>query len=250
VATVVLCHGILGRFFDQAADGVGPVRLPSARYFGGIREGLEAAGHRVLTPPTGPMAAIETRATQIRDFLDEHVAENETCILVGHSMGGLDCRHLVTHLDGGRLVDHLLTVATPHRGSAVADFCMKNLQNRAKVYDLIAMLGLDTGGCSQLTRESMARFNACTPDVPGVRYFSITTATPVRKMGVLFRPGGRLLDAEEGPNDGLVSAASSAWGTVLARWELDHMQTLNKRLIGKTDAVTPRWIEAIERVSS
>ncbi len=73
VATLVLCQGFFGRFFEWAADGIGPVRVPSVRYFGGIKEILEGEGHRVLTPQSHPSAGIARRAGEIRQYLRQHL---------------------------------------------------------------------------------------------------------------------------------------------------------------------------------
>jgi triacylglycerol esterase/lipase EstA (alpha/beta hydrolase family) len=47
--------------------------------------------------------------------------------LIAHSMGGLDCRYLITHLKQQRSfkVLTLTTLSTPHRGSPFMDWCRK-----------------------------------------------------------------------------------------------------------------------------
>jgi len=47
-------------------------------------------------------------------------ARAESCILIGHSMGGLVARQYVQELDGDRLVDTVVTMGTPHRGTYTA----------------------------------------------------------------------------------------------------------------------------------
>jgi triacylglycerol lipase len=76
--------------------------------------------------------------------------------------------------------------------------------------DLLPNGGGDGKAFECLTIESMRKFNAETPDDPGVRYFS---------WGATYEPG--LIDTwkwphsvvleHEGENDGLVSVASSKW---------------------------------------
>ncbi|MFB6282401.1 MAG: esterase/lipase family protein [Halobacteria archaeon] len=41
--------------------------------------------------------------------------------IIGHSMGGLDARHCVEERDGAEYVDDLVTIATPHQGTEVAE---------------------------------------------------------------------------------------------------------------------------------
>ncbi|MEM7807481.1 MAG: hypothetical protein AAF561_05170, partial [Planctomycetota bacterium] len=208
----------------------------------------EADGHRVLTPQTHPSASIVRRATQIDDFLRKELHSGERVLLVGHSMGGLDCRHLLTHLGGDRYADALLTVATPHHGSAVADFCEKHLEKRAGFYGILGKTGIDIDGAVDLTRAKAEAFNRETPDCPGVCYFSINTQTPVSKMKPFLRPGGGVLTRAEGPNDGLVSAKSGVWGELLTTWPLDHFSTLDKRWRAATTSAAPLWRDAIREV--
>ncbi|WP_243663965.1 esterase/lipase family protein [Rhodothermus marinus] len=40
-------------------------------------------------------------------------------------MGGLDARYLIARLDGYRHVASLITIATPHRGTALAELVLK-----------------------------------------------------------------------------------------------------------------------------
>lgn len=54
-------------------------------------------------------------------------------------------------------------------------------------------------------------FNPKTPNREGVAYFSYgATVSPA--LWSAFRHSHRIVEAEEGPNDGLVSVASSRWG--------------------------------------
>ena len=103
-------------------------------------------------------------------------------------MGGLDARHMITHLGMDDRVAALVTLSTPHRGSPYADWCLRHL-NRFKALQVLNMIGLDTGAAAELTTEACARFNDDTPDAPGVRYFSITAARPLLEVSpLLFQP--------------------------------------------------------------
>ncbi|KAI9719245.1 MAG: hypothetical protein M1812_003575 [Candelaria pacifica] len=71
---------------------------------------------------------------------------------------------------------------------------------------------METGAFSQLTRRYMREeFNPRTPDLSDVRYFSYG-ATVEPKLWSAFRKSHRIVEEHEGPNDGLVSVASSKWG--------------------------------------
>lgn len=44
-------------------------------------------------------------------------ARQDTCVLIGHSMGGLIARQYVQELGGDQIVDTVVTIGTPHRGT-------------------------------------------------------------------------------------------------------------------------------------
>ena len=45
--------------------------------------------------------------------------------VVAHSMGGLDMRYAIAHLDIAEKIESLTTVATPHHGTYLADLVLK-----------------------------------------------------------------------------------------------------------------------------
>ncbi len=55
-------------------------------------------------------------------------------------------------------------------------------------------------------------FNPQTPDRDGVRYYSYGASMPQPSLWSTFRQSHRIVEREEGANDGLVSVASSKWG--------------------------------------
>ena len=58
----------------------------------------------------------------------QHKARGRGVNLMAHSMGGLDCRHLITHLRPTEYVPLSLTsISTPHRGSPFMDWCAVSL---------------------------------------------------------------------------------------------------------------------------
>lgn len=109
---IVLCHGLLG--FDPLFGVI--------NYWHDIPAALEAAGAVVFAPHVPATSAVETRAVVLKDAINRKFP-GQSVHLIGHSMGGLDCRYLVTHLMAGARfkVLSVSTIATPHRGSAVAD---------------------------------------------------------------------------------------------------------------------------------
>nr|POE52319.1 lipase 2 [Quercus suber] len=124
----------------------------------------------------------------------------------------------------------LTTIASPHRGSAFADelFRRIGLANVPKLYKALNYFGLETGAFQQLTQAYMQHdFNPRTPDRAGVRYYSYGATLRPRFTSV-FRTSHAIVDAAEGPNDGLVSVASSQWGTYKGTLEnVSHLDLIN-----------------------
>nr|XP_001395151.2 triacylglycerol lipase [Aspergillus niger CBS 513.88] len=223
---VVLAHGLLG-FAELRLAGR---YLPGVQYWRGIKEALSVKGVRVITATVPPSASIETRAEELaRDIAIG--APGEHVNIIAHSMGGLDSRYMITHLKPNDFkVKSLTTIATPHRGSAVADYVLKQIgdDRLAQLYYALDRLKVETGAFAQLTRDYMTNtFNPATPDIEDVRYFSYGAAMQPSFWSA-FRLSHRLLEQTEGYNDGLVSVASSKWGGYKGTLEgVSHLDLIN-----------------------
>ncbi|KAJ5929760.1 Arrestin-like N-terminal [Penicillium verhagenii] len=207
---VVLAHGLLG--FDELRLA-GPY-LPGVQYWRGIKEALSAKGIEVITATVPPSASIEERAEALSREI-EVGARGKDVNIIAHSMGGLDSRYMISRLRLEKFkVLSLTTIATPHRGSAVADYVFDQIgaERLPQIYYTLNRLRVETGAFGQLTRKYMSEtFNPNTPDIEDVRYFSYGAAVEPSIWSV-FRLSHKILTEAEGPNDGLVSVASSHWG--------------------------------------
>ncbi len=104
---VVLVHGIHSGSRDMTR---------MARFF-------RAEGREVFTPdltPNGGQATIEELGNQLANFAAKHVPRGRKFDLVGFSMGGLVSRYYVQRLGGSEKIEHLVTIAAPHRGTVLA----------------------------------------------------------------------------------------------------------------------------------
>ncbi|KAG6899126.1 hypothetical protein C0993_000503 [Termitomyces sp. T159_Od127] len=252
---VVFCHGLLG--FDSVT--IGPAIAPlHVSHWRGIKEVLEENGTEVLVTRVPATSSPVDRAKVLEARISE-VYPGRAVHLIGHSMGGLDCRYLASHLTHRKFdVLSITTIATPHRGSAFADHFLSTvgparMPSILSLLDLLPNGGGDGKAFESLTIESMRQFNKDTPDVPGVRYFS---------WGAVYQPG--LIDTwkcvlplssrsqltprrwphsvileREGPNDGLVSVESSKWGTYLGTLQgVNHLD-----LVGWINTARYKWAE-------
>ena len=187
-------------------------------------EMLTAAGNRVLVPAVPATGSIVRRAEALAAAIRRDAA-GERVHVIAHSMGGLDARHAITHLGLADQVVSLTTLATPHRGTPVADRGT-DLADRAGVLARMPALGFDVAAYRDLRTDACAAFNAATPDAPGVRYASFAGSKPRGETIVALRWTHDLIagaaGAGGGGNDGLVAVSSAHWGASSETVAADH----------------------------
>jgi triacylglycerol lipase len=243
---IVLAHGLLG-FARIAVRGI-----TLATYFRGIPRFLERLGNRVILANVPATGSIASRAQALRDEIRTHVA-GEPVHVIAHSMGGLDCRYMITHLDMASQVLSLTTLSTPHRGTCLADVGIK-LTERMGLFGWLRRSRFDHAAFEDLRTDTCARFNENTPDRSEVRYFSIAGVKPRAEMLYALRWGHDVIEPVEGPNDGLVSARSARWGEFLGEWNCDHLNMVGwtgprERLAGYCVDVRPYYQSLVQRLA-
>lgn len=210
---VVLVHGLLG--FDHLM-----LLGRQLVYFRGIAEYLRDAGADVYTVRLPPLASVPQRAEILDAFVRALPCERVN--VIAHSMGGLDARYAITRLGLHEHVASLVTVATPHHGTPLAD--LGALPPLAAVRALVGQVGLRTDALDWLTTSRAGTFNRDIADVPGVLYGSIVARTA--PSAILTNPvllsGHLYLQGRIGPNDGMVPVESQRWGEVLDEIVADH----------------------------
>ena len=205
---IVFLHGFAG--FSE----LGVWRLKSA-YFRGVDRRLRARGIEPVFLRVSPFASIMVRAAELAAAVRAlGPGENH---LVAHSMGGLDARFALSHLGLHEHVASLVTVATPHRGTPIADLGSRVLRASRYIERTMASV-LD------LTTERMAIFEAETPDVAHVHYACVV-ASPKRGVlgvGPWLLPTYTFLRRVAGDNDGVVPVSSQRRGRELGHIDADH----------------------------
>ncbi|KAK0733310.1 Alpha/Beta hydrolase protein [Lasiosphaeria miniovina] len=210
---IVLAHGLLG-FVELKLAGS---YLPSVHYWRGIKEAFSSRNVEVMTASVPPSGSIEHRAAKLAQDIEAQ-ARGRSVNIIAHSMGGLDARFMVSRLRPAVDVKSLVTVGTPHHGSAFADFLIDEIgpQYLPRLYrSWERATGWESNAFTQLTTRYMTQdFNPQTPDDPNVRYFSYGAMLRAKPPLLSpFRLSHRVIERLEGPNDGLVSVKSSQWGT-------------------------------------
>jgi triacylglycerol lipase len=258
---IVLAHGFFG--FEEFAG------LDFATYFFEVKEHLAENGEPlVFTPAVDPFNDSSYRGAQLYEHVEAILAEtgHEKVILIGHSQGGLDAR-VVAH-DHPERIAAVITFATPHRGTPVADVVLElvsdpNLQSLvddlvnlvgAPLYDAVGDETAVTKPMHLFSQPGIAAFNAAYPDATGVFYASVTGRTDrhlggqacapdesvpfVSKYATVTDPTDPLLWVSEAicdgngsiANDGLVRAADAKRGVFWGCVPADHLDQVGHLL--------------------
>jgi triacylglycerol lipase len=223
--TFVFVHGFLG--FNELR-----VVFFDIDYFRRLEDQLRQYHVPFIIPRVPPTGPIEERAQVLAAELARH--QGDRFVLVGHSMGGLDSRYLIQHLDPARRVQRLVTLGTPHRGSALARWLLSGngwLQRFAQRRWRRTL--------EELTPEACRVFNQQVLDRADVQYLSYAGVRPSAELPFWLRRGARLVTNEEGENDGLVSVSSARWGRFCGTVRADHFELVGWSL-GMPDRKTDR----------
>jgi triacylglycerol lipase len=270
---IVLAHGFFG-FDDFAGAGF-------LDYYYGVKAHLAEGGEAlVFTPAVDPFNDSTARGEQLLAEVEAILAQtgHAKVNLVGHSQGGLDAR-VVAALRPD-LVASVVTVATPHEGTRIADIALGLTDDPAlagvldflvdtvgqALYDEVGAETSLAAALEQLTTSGMDAFNVAYPDQPGVLYASIAGrsdrhgggtdcnapgAPPfiaawddaLDPLDVAFSVTEPLLDGGLGdpyPNDGLVRVRDAKRGRFLGCIPADHLDEVGQ-LFGDGPGLFNDW---------
>jgi triacylglycerol lipase len=211
---LVFCHGML------ACTMLRMQLSKNCNYFAVMEDVLRQRGFHALFPVVTPTGGVAARAAELREQIRSWT--DEPVNIIAHSMGGLDARWMITHLGMADRVKSLTMISTPNRGSYLADWFLANYRRRVPLLLALEAMGVNVDGFGDCRPAICSSFNTATPDQPGVKYFSYDADVPQVRVSPMLRRGWSLLQREEGPNDGLVAAASARWGEHLGTLHADH----------------------------
>ncbi len=248
--------------------------------FNGVADALIADGHFAIQTETPPFNSTEVRAEQLRAAVDAVLARTGAAKvnLIGHSMGGLDARYLVSTLGYGDRVASITTISTPHLGTLGADAALKATPGVVDpvVNALAVLLGLTISDAAEnadvraafhdLSEAAAPAFNAANPDDPRVFYQSwagvssllgraedrdspeVAAACEGRllihpgtfdSMRILLAPIAPLVSrAFADPSDGLCTVKSARWGEFRGCIPADHSDEVGQIPAGAPDPRT------------
>ncbi|AMD19562.1 HCL589Cp [Eremothecium sinecaudum] len=268
---VVLCHGLSGfdrlilipsvkklltllqlsvkekssDLFMETADDTNSIW--ALDYWLGVQTFLESKGCAVITAKVPSFGSIEERAEVLNKFIADGVkkldqehrgkfklnSEGKIKVnLIAHSMGGLDCRYLISKIENKEYdVKSLTTIATPHHGSEMADYVVEKFNSFKETANLSDMPLFLPPAFYQLTTYHMKHFNNIVPNDSNVSYFSYGSYFYPKWYNVFYPSWNIIYNKSNGePNDGLVSTKSSRWGQYLGSLDdIDHLDIINWR---------------------
>lgn len=194
-------------------------------YWGRIPKELEINGATIFYGNHQSALSVEDSARELAERIKQIVAETGCGKLniIAHSKGGLDCRYAVSKYDSAQYVASITTINTPHRGCGFADYMLKKTspeikEKVANTYNsTLKKLGDQSpdfiAAISCLTEEYCSDFNSRIFDVSEIRYRSVGSKLNHATNGKFpLSFSYPLVKHFDGPNDGLVSEKSFAWG--------------------------------------
>ena len=209
---IVLAHGI-ARFDFLLQQLPATARADGLNYFKNIKTFLESNGYVVFHSDVSFSGSVERRsrelANQINGFLGDQYLKVH---IIGHSMGGLDARHMIVDRPGmADKVASLTTIGTPHLGTPFADWGLAH-----EGHEIIKALDplLDLEGFEDLSTAACAAFNQRAMDseaMNSVTYQTCSSHEPMARVFPLLQPSWSIINETHGENDGLVPVQSQAW---------------------------------------
>lgn len=241
---------------DEEDEDVRNKNILEVEYWMGVKKKLEEKGCTVITSKVSSFGSIEERATILNAFLEkeskkfketrskgqvyhsdnadpnEPFGEDERIKLnlIAHSMGGLDCRYLISRIPNKSYkVLSLTTVSTPHRGSEMADYVVALFEDLKEAAPIDTSKQVLPPSFYELTTNYMSYFNKITPDDPEVSYFSYGSYFEPKWYNAFVMPWKIIYTATNGePNDGMVTVRSSKWGEYRGTLaDADHLDIIN-----------------------
>ena len=196
-------------------------------YWGRVPHELETNGARVFYGNHGLASSISDSALELASrirYITDDLGYGKVNI-IAHSKGGLDCRYAVAEYGIGDRVASLVTVNTPHKGCAYADYLLNKIpmkvQNKvADTYNaVLKRLGDDNpdflAAMRDLTESRVLEITKSFGDehgIDGICCISIGSMINNRshaKMPMSLTHG--FVKKHEGDNDGLVAVDSFEW---------------------------------------
>lgn len=229
---ILLCHGY---------GGLSMLISESPMHKSCMR--LREFGIHAFAPNIVPYATIDIRAKQWVEVIHKLKQKYgyQKVNVVAHSMAGLDMRYAITHLEIAPDIASLTTIATPHRGTSLAETVLTAPETiKEKLGELADWVGINiypsqksdsVAAVKQLTRDYVTQvFNPETPDVDDIPYYSYSAAVgkgTKAPLNAIYKVQNQIIFQNEGINDSFVTVESAKWGTHLKTVDLSHLEQID-----------------------
>lgn len=192
------------------------------KYWGKIPHALRNCGAQVFTGGQNAFNTHKRNALLLKKNILTILKNTGTSKIniIAHSKGGIESRYLISKLGMNSKIASLTTIATPHRGSYMANIMIYKLPGTNLLKNALNLYGKSVGDISpnsigagmQLTTFYMKKFNKQVPNSRDVYYQSFCSRIEKKYKNIIWLNMYSLLYKYEGPNDGLVSVSSCKWG--------------------------------------
>jgi triacylglycerol lipase len=201
-------------------------------YFRDVKEALEQDGFVVYEVAPPPIASIHERGRFLLRFIDDVKAKTgaDKVHVIAHSQGGVDTR-VALSLGGASSIASVVTLASPHRGTGLADHSLLLPQE-------LVSLAL---GAAAIGSQWSQGIDVTTPDAPGVlQSLALRSERPRAAARVPCFSVAGLAGADV---DG--SCRGGAWSTPVGKDNLHPLfgwtHEMNRQVLGRRsdDGVVP-----------
>ena len=193
----------------------------STEYFRNLKTELADLAISMYFPKLPSSESLEVRAKELTKVVEAVTADK--IVLVAHSMGGLDCRYYAHMHPNDKRIKKIITIATPHWGSLLADWVMQGRSFLARVFRYkFGKAGQD------LTISACEEFNKKVLDRDDITYSSYAASRPNRELPFWLRWLARRVGEES--NDGQVPVSSARWGEFSGVLHADHFEVIGWNL--------------------
>lgn len=196
---------------------IAPTFRGSWSYFHNVEEIAKKSNLEAIVCPLPTWGSIETRAPILREFIQNHL-KNQNFHVVAHSKGGVDFRYLLQ--EQPELVSQiksLTSISVPYKGSPIADFFSTLLGPLKK----IGLFPHFFATLQELKSSSMK--GIWTKDFEFPIFYIGARINSLNKTYPLFWLTHYLINKKEGDNDGLVSLDSCKHGKRISIEHADHI---------------------------
>lgn len=184
------------------------------------RNGYRTAFVELYDPGQGPLTQFDNGKllAEMLEKISGHFGEKVN--IFAHSKGGVDSQTACTYYDAHRFVDKIITVASPHHGTHLA-----NLFYSWYGHWIVRALGAEGPGTMEMQTATMAKFREATDHHPNIsknKYYTASGTNWGPKPSILWCGGFYL--SQFGANDGLINEESThlPYATHLFTEGLDH----------------------------